>query len=112
MPGNEVEGTLRLEEVIGSVYRAYPMLDAALRQRDIAAGEQLAAAGAYDLKLSAGSENQPLGYYETYRTTIKLAQPLYSGGETFAMYRNGRGGPYEPWYQERATDDGGEFKAG
>jgi len=112
LPGNEVEGTLRLEEVIGSVYRAYPMLDAALRQRDIAAGDQLAAAGAYDLKLSAGSENQPLGYYETYRTNIKLAQPLYSGGETFAMYRNGRGGPYEPWYQERATDDGGEFKAG
>ena len=51
MPGNEVEGTLRLEEVIGSVYRAYPMLDAALRQRDIAAGDQLAAAGAYDIIL-------------------------------------------------------------
>jgi outer membrane protein TolC len=112
LPGNEVEGTLRLEEVIGSVYRAYPMLDAALRERDIAAGDQLAAAGAYDLKLSNVSENQPLGYYETYRNNIKLAQPLYSGGEAFAAYRTGRGGQFEPWYVERATNAGGEFKAG
>lgn len=112
LPGNEVEGTLRLDTVIGSVYQSFPLLDAALRRRDIAAGDQMAAAGAYDLKLSAGSENQPLGYYETYRNNIKLAQPLYSGGEAFAAYRNGRGGLFEPWYLERATNEGGEFKAG
>ena len=112
LPGNEVEGTLKLDEVIGSVYQSFPLLDAALRQRDIAAGDQMAAAGAYDLKLLAGSENQPLGYYETYRNTVKVAQPLYSGGEAFAAYRNGRGGQFEPWYLERATNEGGEFKAG
>jgi outer membrane protein TolC len=112
LPGNQVEGTLKLDEVIGSVYQSFPLLDAALRQRDIAAGDQMAAAGAYDLKLLAGSENQPLGYYETYRNTVKVAQPLYSGGEAFAAYRNGRGGQFEPWYLERATNEGGEFKAG
>jgi len=112
MPDNQTEDDLPLSAVIDSVYRAYPLLEAAIRQRDVAAGEQLQAAGAFDLKLSAGSENQPLGFYETYRQNIKLLQPLYSGGEAFAAYRVGRGGLYEPWYLERQTNDGGEFKAG
>ncbi|MFM8580945.1 MAG: TolC family protein, partial [Planctomycetaceae bacterium] len=112
MPDNQTEDDLPLSAVIDSVYRTYPLLEAAIRQRDVAAGEQLQAAGAFDLKLSAGSENQPLGFYETYRQNIKLLQPLYSGGEAFAAYRVGRGGVYEPWYLERQTNDGGEFKAG
>jgi len=112
MPDNQTDDDLPLSAVIESVYRAYPLLEAALRQRDVAAGEQLQAAGAFDLKLSAGSENQPLGFYETYRQNIKLLQPLYSGGEAFAAYRVGRGGTFEPWYLERQTNEGGEFKAG
>lgn len=111
LPGNQIPGTLQLEDVIASVYRAYPLLDAALRQRDIAAGNQLAAAGAFDVKITAGAEDQPLGFYETYRHNIKISQPLYSGGEAFGMYRVGRG-DFEPWYLNRQTNAGGEFKAG
>ncbi len=33
------------------------------------------------------------------------------GGEIFGGYRVGRGS-FEPWYQERQTNDAGEFKAG
>lgn len=38
-------------------------------------------------------------------------QPTYWGGEVFAGYRVGRG-DFQPWYQERQTNGGGEFKAG
>lgn len=104
-------GGLTLNEVISSVYQSYPELEGALYSRNIASGEQLAASGAFDLKLKAASENGPTGFYRSYRQSIGLIQPLYSGGEFFAGYRIGRG-TFEPWYQERKTNDGGEFKAG
>lgn len=102
---------LALDQVIDSVYLSYPLLDAALQQRTIAAGEQLSAQGNFDLGLSAASENGTLGYYRTHRQRVGLSQPLYQGGEAFAGYRIGRG-HFEPWYKERQTNDGGEFHAG
>lgn len=102
---------LALDGVIGSVYQSYPMLEAAFFSRNIAAGQQLAAAGEFDLKLKAASENGPTGFYQTYRQSIGVVQPLYHGGEAFAGYRIGRG-DFEPWYQERQTNGAGEFKAG
>lgn len=102
---------LSLERVIGSVYQTYPLLEAAVYSRVIAEGEQLAAAGEFDLKLKAASENGPTGFYQTYRQTVGLIQPTYRGGEVFAGYRIGRG-DFEPWYKERETNGGGEFKAG
>lgn len=102
---------LALETVIGSVYQSYPMLQAALYSRNIALGETIAARGEFDLKLKGASENGPTGFYQTYRQSIGMSQPLYGGGEVFAGYRIGRG-DYQPWYLERQTNDGGEFKAG
>jgi hypothetical protein len=102
---------LPLEAVVGSVYTSYPLLMYALYSRNIAAGEQLAASGAFDLKIIGATENGPTGYYQTYRQSIGVAQPLYGGGEVFAGYRIGRG-DFQPWYLERQTNDGGEFKAG
>lgn len=102
---------LTLEQVIESVYRSYPLLQGALYQRNIALGRQIAAAGAFDLKLKGATENGPTGFYQTYRQSIGVSQPLFTGGEAFAGYRIGRG-DFQPWYQERQTDDGGEFKAG
>lgn len=110
-PGPQSTTILRLEEVISSVYAAYPLLEAAFHGRTIAEGEQLAAAGNFDLKLKAASENGPTGFYQTYRQLVGLEQPTYWGGEVFAGYRLGRG-DYQPWYLERETNDGGEFKAG
>jgi len=102
---------LSLDDVLATVYQRYPLLVAVQLEREIASGEQLAAAGEYDLKLKGILENTPAGFYETYRNGIGLVQPLYTGGEAFAGYRVGRGS-FEPWYRERQTNSGGEFKAG
>jgi len=102
---------LSLQAVIQSVYTSYPYLHAAFFERDVAEGYQLAAAGNFDTKLKAASENGPTGYYQTYRQMLGVSQPTYGGGEVFAGYRIGRG-DYQPWYLERQTNGGGEFKAG
>lgn len=102
---------LDLEDVINSVYQSYPLLEAAFYSREVASGERLSTLGEFDRKLKAGSENGPLGFYKTYRQHIGLIQPLYQGGEIFAGYRVGRGS-FQPWYLERQTNEGGEFKAG
>ncbi|QDU37553.1 Outer membrane efflux protein [Maioricimonas rarisocia] len=110
-PGYTTDHGLGLDDVIGSVYQSYPLLEAALQSRNIAAGEQMAATGAFDLKFKAASENGPTGFYHTYRQSVGVVQPTYHGGEVFAGYRIGRGS-FQPWYKERQTNDGGEFKAG
>jgi len=104
-------GQLSIDQVIESVYQSYPQLESALYQRNISQGEYLSATGAYDLKLKGASENGPVGFYKTYRQSIGIAQPMFGGGEIYSGYRIGRGS-FEPWYKERQTNDGGEFKVG
>lgn len=106
-----IDTTLSLDSVIASVYQSYPMLLAALQNRSLAFGKQVGASGAFDTKIKGASENGALGFYQTYRQSIGLVQPTYWGGEVFGGYRIGRG-DYQPWYLERQTNDGGEFKAG
>lgn len=110
-PENVDSESVALEDVIASVYQSYPLLESALLSRTVAAGEQLAASGAFDLKLKSATENGPLGFYQTYRQSVGVIQPMYHGGQAFAGYRIGRG-DFQPWYLERQTNDGGEFKAG
>ena len=102
---------LQFDAVVQSVYRSYPLLQSAIMSRDIAFGQQTGASGAFDTKVKGASENGPLGFYETYRQSLGLVKPTYWGGEVFGGYRIGRG-DYQPWYQERQTNGGGEFKAG
>ncbi len=111
VPPNTDAEPLTLDEVIRSTYLRFPLLESALASRDVAFGNHLAAHGAFDLKLKGATENSPLGFYETYRQSVGLIQPLYSGSEVWGGYRIGRGS-FEPWYLERQTNDGGEFKAG
>lgn len=105
------EQPLRLEAIIESVYQSYPLLEAAIQQRTVAAGQRQAATGAFDTQLFAASDNGPVGFYRTFRQRVGVAQPLYGGGEVFAGYRVGRGS-FEPWYKERETNAGGEFSTG
>ena len=111
IPAGRRNDVLQLEQVIESVHRSFPLLEAALFTRDTAFGEHLAAHGAFDLKLKGASENGPLGFYQTYRQNIGVEQPTYGGGALFGGYRVGRGN-FQPWYGERQTDDGGEFRVG
>ncbi len=100
---------LQLSDVIASTYRAFPLIEIARLQSGATAGLQTSAMGAYDLKLAYYSLNQPVGFYETYRNGIGVARQLWWGGYASAGYRIGRGN-YEPWYKERETNAGGEFK--
>jgi outer membrane protein TolC len=107
----ESKDVVAFEEVLASVYSSYPLLQAALFNRNIALGQQIGASGAFDTKLKGASENGPQGFYENYRQNLGIVQPTYWGGEVFAGYRIGRG-DFQPWYLERQTNDAGEFKAG
>lgn len=103
---------LTLEQVISSVYSTYPLLQASITQRQRAAGNQLATWGAFDRNLKASTENQPVGFYETYRHKFGVSRNIYkNGGDWFAQYQLGRGN-FEPWYREREKNEGGEFSAG
>lgn len=104
-------GKLALAQVIESVHQTYPLVEAAYLENQRTEGNTIAAQGAFDTKLKAASENGPTGFYQTYRQKAAVVQPLYSGGELYGGYRIGRG-DFEPWYQERQTNDGGEFKVG
>ncbi|MFN9345513.1 MAG: TolC family protein, partial [Planctomycetota bacterium] len=55
--------------------------------------------------------NQPVGYYENSRSGVSLSRQLWWGGYAIAGYRIGRGF-FEPWYKERETNKGGEFRVG
>ncbi|MEZ6044038.1 MAG: TolC family protein [Planctomycetaceae bacterium] len=111
-PPAELSGTeLDLLEVVRSVHETYPALEILYLERQIANGKQLSAWGEFDTKLKGFTENQPTGFYQTYRQAAEVYQPIYHGGEFFGGYRVGRG-DFEPWYQERQTNDGGEFKLG
>lgn len=102
---------LTLDEVLSSVFANYPLLRIAEEQRTIAGGQLLEAQGEFDLKFKGGGTSGPLGFYRTNRVGTGFEQALFGGGEVFAGYRIGRGN-FQPWYGERETNDGGEFKAG
>ena len=108
---SEPERSLRLYDIVQSVYATYPLLQIAFFGRNIVAGEQTSAEGAWDLKLKADANNAPIGYYRTYRNGTGFEQPLYGGGEVYGLYKLGQGN-FEPWYGNRETNKGGEFSAG
>jgi hypothetical protein len=101
--------TLQLSDVIASLYRSFPVIEQARLQAGVTAGQSVSAWGAYDTKIEGYTLNQPLGFYETYRHGLGAARQTWWGGYLGAGYRIGRGN-FEPWYKERQTNDGGEFK--
>ena len=89
----------------------FPLVQQAFAARTIASGEALSASGAFDHKLEGYSNSQPLDFYENSWHNIGVKRDTFWGGQTFAGYRIGRGA-FEPWYLERETNKGGEFKVG
>ncbi len=104
-------GPVHLEQVVASVLQSYPLLQAAVRERQVQDGNLLAAWGSFDLQLKAFGIAAPEGYYENYRSGFALNQPLMDGGYAYGGYKIGRG-DFQPWFKERETNDGGEFAIG
>ncbi|MBL9083900.1 MAG: hypothetical protein JNK76_18935, partial [Planctomycetales bacterium] len=102
LAGSPTAGELRLDEVLQSVSRTYPLLIAAIQERDIAAGEARSTRGAYDLHIQAENMTGAMGFYETNRAALRAEQYTLPGGKVWSGYRIGRGS-FEPWYQERQT---------
>lgn len=110
--GNAENTTMvELATVVNAAVRYYPSIQETLALRELASGDQLAAMGQFDYKLKAMSLTMPLGFYENHRTGLSAEQPLWSGGSVYGGYRLGRG-DIQPWYQERLTNEGGEFAVG
>lgn len=109
VPEPENPSALTLSDVIASVYRSFPTLEAIRLQRDVASGNLTTSWGEFDTKILAETMNEPTGYYENYRHNLGLARNLWWGGYLSSGYRVGRG-DFQPWYKERETLDSGEFK--
>jgi len=102
---------LQLRDVVDSIFATLPQLQVVSADRQIEGGRAVSAWGKFDTKLEASAIEQPLGFYENFRHAIGAKQPTWSGADLFAGYRIGRG-LFEPWYENRDTNNGGEFKAG
>lgn len=102
---------LGADEVMVSVDRAFPLIDAARREQDAAEGVALDARGGFDLKLKAGAETLQ-GYYDNDRLKAGVEQPLAPLGMTlFGGYRVGRG-TFATYDEKALTLADGEVSAG
>ena len=100
---------LTLADTIASVLRYFPEIAQSQLQQGVASGMVTEAFGAYDTKLEGYSLSEPTGFYRTQRNGIGVARQTWWGTYLSAGYRIGRG-LYQPWYLERETNKGGEFK--
>ncbi|MEZ6095844.1 MAG: TolC family protein [Pirellulaceae bacterium] len=110
---NEVTGNAKmyLQDVLDSVANHFPLIEVAIGELDSAEGKQFSQFGQFDTRLEGYSISQPVGFYKTYQNGVSISKPLYQGGSVYGAYRIGDG-QFEPWYGERETNEGGEFKVG
>ncbi|MGE0529555.1 MAG: TolC family protein, partial [Bdellovibrionales bacterium] len=107
IPGPD-RSRLLLREVLYSVERHYPLLDAALQQRDIATGQTMSALGDFDFKVGGSSYGQQ-GSYDSNRYELGFVQPFaYQGISVSGRYRKSAGN-FPSYYGRRFTGEGGEF---
>ena len=103
---------LTLAEVLESVRRHYPLLQAIERERGVAAGRMTAAMGAFDTNVNMAGNALAPGTYENYRSDFGLSQLLQSGGiQVFGGYRTGFG-DFPTYNLGQKTADAGEVRGG
>ena len=106
------QGPLTIEQVLGAVERAFPLLDAARQEQEAAAGDATSARGAFDLRLQATGEVLRGDVYDNERATVTVSQPLtFAGANLFGGYRIGQG-TFAAYDGKAQTLDEGEWKAG
>lgn len=103
---------LTLEQVLEASGTHFPKILEALAKRRVAADEQLAALGAFDLVFSADSYSWATGFYDGNLIGAKATQPLRSlGADIYGQYRISTGD--FPIYQDQNfTNLGGQAKIG
>ena len=69
------QAPLEVPAFLASVDRAFPLIEAARREQDLAAGAATEARGAFDLKLKAEAETLR-SYYDNDRLKATVEQPL------------------------------------
>ena len=103
---------LTLDEVLGSVDRAYPLLARALQERALAEAGYLEAQGAFDLKLKSKTDTKSLGFYKYREFDAWAEQPTTLwGAEFYGGYSRGQGN-FGAWEGDRLTLDRGELRSG
>lgn len=108
----QTPAVLTVADVLSSVDRAFPLLDAARQEQEAAAGEALIARGAFDLNLSASADALRGNVYDNETAAIGLIQPLsVAGASVFGGYRVGRG-TFASYDGKAQTLSDGEWRAG
>ncbi|MGE0448742.1 MAG: TolC family protein [Vicinamibacterales bacterium] len=102
---------LLVPELLVSVDRAFPLMEAARSEQEAATGALVEARGGFDLKVKASAETLD-GYYDNDRIKGSLEQPLAPLGLTlYGGYRLGRG-IFAPYDEKALTRSAGEINAG
>lgn len=103
---------LTVQELLRSVDRSFPLIEAALQERQLAQGSALQARGEFDLKLKAEAETQQFGFYrnEMFKGLLEQNTTLF-GTTVYGGYRVGRG-TYGPYDEKALTLRGGEWSGG
>jgi len=87
----ETREALTLRTVLRAVAQGFPLLRAAERDREAAAGERLAAEGGFDPQWRTRFGATPMGYYQPLTLDTALVQPTQLWGASFfAGYRLGQ----------------------
>lgn len=116
LPGNlaidDRAEPLTLVEVLESVRRHYPLLQAIERERSVTAGRLTSAMGAFDTNVNMAGNSLAPGTYENYRSDFGASQLLQSGGlQVFGGYRTGFGN-FPTYNLDQKTADAGEVRGG
>lgn len=106
------EEPLKLEAVIESVERHFPLIEAARRDQQAAAAELMSAQGSFDPAVRVRVDGAPLGYYQNGRFDLLLEAPTpLWGTSVFGGYRVAFG--KLPEYDGKLdTNQYGELRAG
>lgn len=103
---------LTIDELLASVDRAFPLIEAVVAERRLAEGVATAARGEFDLKMKGEAETQQFGFYRNEMAKGLLEQNTTLWGTTvYGGYRVGRG-TYGPYDEKALTLSGGEWSGG
>ncbi|MDZ4802344.1 MAG: TolC family protein [Bryobacteraceae bacterium] len=103
---------IHVEDIVESVRQRYPLLLAAMADRDIAQADVLTAEGQFDLTLRSRLDTDSIGFYENRRFDSWVEQPLsFQGMSFYSGYRLGDGA-FAPYDGKLATRSLGEIRSG